>query len=222
MSSLSLVTNIGTKAFTAFRNGASKSVAKTIARQEAKATKALAKNEKAVRVADSRAAVKIEKQKTKQTALQSKSAALNSTSTGSAALSTKKTTAGKILNGIAGAGNLAITGLLGASLIGELMNPQELPTNQDDPTQDFIDQQGGGFLDNAENTAEEILDPLSDVPVIGDAVDAAAENGMSLPLLILFIVLIGAAIFAAVKLIKKGKKAAAKRTRKPAKRGTAA
>jgi hypothetical protein len=84
---------------------------------------------------------------------------------------------------------------------------------------------GGGGTTTGEpdwyNTAEEeaagILDGLSDIPIVGDIVDAAEEGGWSLPLLaVLALVLIAAAVFAYKKFA--GKKPAGRSAPKSRKR----
>ncbi|MDD4394074.1 MAG: hypothetical protein PHQ97_15180 [Desulfobacterales bacterium] len=81
---------------------------------------------------------------------------------------------------------------------------------------------GGGNQDwynDADDEAASILDGLSDIPGVGDIVDAAKEGGWSLPLLAgIIIVLIAAAAFAYKKFAgKKPSRSAPSRRKKTAK-----
>ena len=84
---------------------------------------------------------------------------------------------------------------------------------------------GGGDIgrnewwDQAEEDASGILDGLSEMPIIGDVVDAAEEGGYSLPLLAgIVVVLIAAAAFAYKKFAgKKPSRSAPSRRKKTAK-----
>lgn len=73
------------------------------------------------------------------------------------------------------------------------------------------------WWDQAEEDASGILDGLSDIPFVGDIVDAAEEGGWSLPLLAgIVIILIAGGVFAYKKISGKKPAGAAPKTRKRA------
>ena len=144
--------------------------------------------------------------------------------------------------------SLALTGLMAYSLVDEAANPEEpepfiddtglpgdeLPLYTEDPELSsdtglfdtgLFDTGLGGAYNAAEQTAEEILEPLAEVPVVGDIVSGAAENGLSLPLILGIVAAVGAfAYFAYKKTVKKSgnRKSSAKKTPKHKAKGAAA
>ena len=144
--------------------------------------------------------------------------------------------------------SLALTGLMAYSLVDEAANPEEpepfiddtgLPGDEpplytEDPELSsdtglfdtgLFDTGLGGAYNAAEQTAEEILEPLAEVPVVGDIVSGAAENGLSLPLILGIVAAVGAlAYFAYKKTAKKSgnRKSSAKKTPKHKAKGAAA
>ena len=139
--------------------------------------------------------------------------------------------------------SLALTGLMAYSLVDEATNPEEpepfiddtglpgdeLPLYTEDPELSsdtgLFDTGLGGAYNAAEQTAEEILEPLAEVPVVGDIVSGAAENGLSLPLILGIVAAVGAfAYFAYKKTVKKSgnRKSSAKKTPKHKAKGAAA
>lgn len=186
------------------------------------------------------------------TRIATKAAPATTSAAKTTAQATKASTAGsKALSALKAAGavgSTAITGLWGYSMINELMNPEEpalliddtglpgetlpgeeLPLYTEDPglssDTGLFDTGLGGAYNAAEQTAEEILEPLAEVPVVGDIVSGAAENGLSLPLILGIVAAVGAfAYFAYKKTVKKSgnRKSSAKKTPKHKAKGAAA
>ena len=203
---------------------------KTQAKAQAKATKTQAK-------AQAKATKTQAKTQAKATKTQAKTQAkaTKSPTTGSKALKATDTAATM--------SSLALTGLMAYSLVDEATNleepepfiddtglpGEELPLYTEDPglssDTGLFDTGLGGAYNAAEQTAEEILEPLAEVPVVGDIVSGAAENGLSLPLILGIVAAVGAfAYFAYKKAVKKSgnRKSSAKKTPKHKAKGAAA
>ena len=178
--------------------------------------------------------------KATKTQAKAQAKATKSPTTGSKAL--------KAIDTAATMSSLALTGLMAYSLVDEAANPEEpepfiddtglpgdeLPLYTEDPELSsdtglfdtgLFDTGLGGAYNAAEQTAEEILEPLAEVPVVGDIVSGAAENGLSLPLILGIVAAVGAfAYFAYKKTVKKSgnRKSSAKKTPKHKAKGAAA
>ena len=173
--------------------------------------------------------------KATKTQAKTQAKATKSPTTGSKAL--------KAIDTAATMSSLALTGLMAYSLVDEATNleepepfiddtglpGEELPLYTEDPglssDTDLFDTGLGGAYNAAEQTAEEILEPLAEVPVVGDIVSGAAENGLSLPLILGIVAAVGAfAYFAYKKAVKKSgnRKSSAKKTPKHKAKGAAA
>ena len=173
--------------------------------------------------------------KATKTQAKAQAKATKSPTTGSKAL--------KAIDTAATMSSLALTGLMAYSLVDEATNPEEpepfiddtglpgdeLPLYTEDPELSsdtgLFDTGLGGAYNAAEQTAEEILEPLAEVPVVGDIVSGAAENGLSLPLILGIVAAVGAfAYFAYKKTVKKSgnRKSSAKKTPKHKAKGAAA
>ena len=173
--------------------------------------------------------------KATKTQAKTQAKATKSPTTGSKAL--------KAIDTAATMSSLALTGLMAYSLVDEAANPEEpepfiddtglpgdeLPLYTEDPELSsdtgLFDTGLGGAYNAAEQTAEEILEPLAEVPVVGDIVSGAAENGLSLPLILGIVAAVGAlAYFAYKKTAKKSgnRKSSAKKTPKHKAKGAAA
>ena len=173
--------------------------------------------------------------KATKTQAKTQAKATKSPTTGSKAL--------KAIDTAATMSSLALTGLMAYSLVDEAANPEEpepfiddtglpgdeLPLYTEDPELSsdtgLFDTGLGGAYNAAEQTAEEILEPLAEVPVVGDIVSGAAENGLSLPLILGIVAAVGAfAYFAYKKTVKKSgnRKSSAKKTPKHKAKGAAA
>ena len=186
------------------------------------------------------------------TRIATKAAPATTSAAKTTAQATKTSTSGsKALTALKAAGavgSTALTGLWGYTMIDDLMNPEEpvmliddtglpgealpgeeLPLYTEDPglssDTGLFDTGLGGAYNAAEQTAEEILEPLAEVPVVGDIVSGAAENGLSLPLILGIVAAVGAfAYFAYKKTVKKSgnRKSSAKKTPKHKAKGAAA
>ena len=203
---------------------------KTQAKTQAKATKTQAKTQAKATKTQAKAQAKATKTQAKTQAKATKSP-----TTGSKAL--------KAIDTAATMSSLALTGLMAYSLVDEAANPEEpepfiddtglpgdeTPLYTEDPELSsdtgLFDTGLGGAYNAAEQTAEEILEPLAEVPVVGDIVSGAAENGLSLPLILGIVAAVGAlAYFAYKKTAKKSgnRKSSAKKTPKHKAKGAAA
>lgn len=179
-----------------------------------------------------------------------KAPATTSTAKTSAAATKSTTTGSKALNALKAAGAVGSTGLTalwGYTMVDELLNPTETPiltiddtTIPEDETPFITEDPGlydgtgspgifdtglGGAYSSAEQAAEEILEPLSEVPIVGDVVTGAAENGLSLPLIAGVILAVGAVAYFAYKKTAKNngkRKTSAKKTPKRKAKGAAA
>lgn len=141
------------------------------------------------------------------------------------------------LGTVGNVGSLALTGLWGYSLINDLMNPDSVDPHVEPVEETLLEDSGiyedsglfdtgiAGAYNSAEETVEEWMEPLEDVPVVGDIVESAAESGLSLPLLA-GVVIAGVALayVAYSKYAKKGgnKKSSAKKSPKHKVKGAAA
>lgn len=208
-------------------------------------TSAVKTTSKAATAKTSTAAITVKKAPATTSTAKTSAAATKSTTTGSKALNALKA-AGAV-------GSTGLTALWGYTMVDELLNPTETPTLTIDDTttpedeNPFItedpglyDDTGlydgtgspgvfdtglGGAYSSAEQAAEEILEPLSEVPIVGDVVTGAAENGLSLPLIAGVILAVGAVAYFAYKKTAKNngkRKTSAKKTPKRKAKGAAA
>lgn len=117
---------------------------------------------------------------------------------------------------VAGLG--ALVGGVGTYVAGLINDAKEViipETPEETPIIDGTLPEESEWWDDANSEAAAILEPLEDIPVVGDIVEEAATSGLSLPLAAgIAIAATGAGVLIYKKVIKKGK-GNAKPTKKP-------